>query len=144
MTDQPASPATYLVTPAVLDLFVRALVNEVDYDIHKNYECGEEDGLDHYPELVAEAAEMLGRITAAQAQPVTIGSETAAHVLFRERLGGWPPSTFAAKLLDTWTSADTEHAERLAVAFPEYAAALALLRTGEPGIERLLDLAETT
>jgi hypothetical protein len=58
---------TFLVTPAILDLFVRALVNEVDYDIHKGYECGEEDGLDHYPELVATAAEQLAAITTAQA-----------------------------------------------------------------------------
>ncbi|MEU7399972.1 hypothetical protein [Streptomyces sp. NPDC044948] len=60
MTDQ---PTTYRLTPHTLDLFVRALVNEVDYDIHKSYECGEDDGLDHYPELVAEAAKMLDAIT---------------------------------------------------------------------------------
>jgi hypothetical protein len=51
------------LTPETLDQFVRALVNHVDYDIHKGYECGEEDGEDHYPELVAEAAEMLDSIT---------------------------------------------------------------------------------
>jgi predicted DNA-binding transcriptional regulator AlpA len=50
------------LTPETLDQFVRALVNHVDYDIHKGYECGEEDGFDHYPELVAEAAEMLDAI----------------------------------------------------------------------------------
>ncbi len=50
------------LTPETLDQFVRALVNHVDYDIHKGYECGEEDGLDHYPELVAEAAKMLDGI----------------------------------------------------------------------------------
>ncbi|MFI6491257.1 hypothetical protein [Streptomyces sp. NPDC050564] len=54
------------LTPQTLDLFVRALVNEVDYDIHKGWECGEEDGEDHYPELVADAAEMLNAITAEQ------------------------------------------------------------------------------
>ncbi|WP_460071109.1 helix-turn-helix transcriptional regulator [Streptomyces sp. YKOK-I1] len=51
------------LTPQTLDQFVRALVEEVDYDIHKGYERGEEDGLDHYPELVAEAAAMLDAIT---------------------------------------------------------------------------------
>jgi len=51
------------LTPETLDQFVRALVNEVDYDIHKGYERGEEDGEDHYPELVAEAAKMLDAIT---------------------------------------------------------------------------------
>ena len=57
--------ASLLANPAVLDLFVRALVEEIDYDIHKNYECNEEDGKDHYPELVAAAAEMLAAIIAA-------------------------------------------------------------------------------
>lgn len=53
----------YILTPETLDTFVRAFVEHIDYDIHKNYECGEEDGLDHYPELVEEAAEMLPYIT---------------------------------------------------------------------------------
>jgi len=56
-------PTGWRLTPQTLDVFVRALVNEVDYDIHKGYECGEDDGEDHYPELVAEAAEMLDAIT---------------------------------------------------------------------------------
>lgn len=57
------TPREWHLTSQTLDLFVRALVNHVDYDIHKGYERGEEDGLDHYPELVAEAAEMLDAIT---------------------------------------------------------------------------------
>jgi hypothetical protein len=138
MSEHPTT--TYRVTPTVLDLFVRALVNEVDYDIHKGYECGEEDGLDHYPELVAEAAKMLDAITAAQPAP-EITADAAAHVLFQERLGGWPPSTFPTKLLDAWTSADTANAERLAAAFPEYAAAIALVRSGHQGIEQLRAIA---
>lgn len=138
MTEQPTT--TYRVTPTALDLFVRALVNEVDYDIHKGYECGEEDGLDHYPELVAEAAKMLDAITAEQPAP-EISADAAAHVLFQERLGGWPPSTFPTKLLDAWTSADTANAERLALAFPEYAAAIALVRSGPGGIEQLRAIA---
>lgn len=73
---------------------------------------------------------------------VTIPADTAAHVLFLERLGGWPPSTFAAKLLDAWTSADTPNAARLAVGFPEYAAAIALVRSGPQGIEQLRSLAD--
>lgn len=70
-----------------------------------------------------------------------ISAEVAAHVLFQERLGGWPPSTFSSKLLDAWTSADTPNAERLAAAFPEYAAAIALVRSGTQGIEQLRDIA---
>lgn len=59
------APREWRLTPKTLNLFVRALVNHVDYDIHKGYECGEEDGADHYPELVGEAAEMLDAITGA-------------------------------------------------------------------------------
>lgn len=140
---QPENPTAHWVTPAILDPFVRALVNHVDYDIHKNYECGEEDGEDHYPELVAEAAEMLNAITAAQPDP-EISTDVAAHVLFQERLGGWPPSTFSTKLLDAWTSADTANAERLAVAFPDYAAAIALVRSGQTGIDQLRAIADGT
>lgn len=72
---------------------------------------------------------------------VTITAETAAHVLFLECLGGWPPSTFGTKLLNLWTSADSGNAERLAVSFPEYGAALALLRSGTAGIEQLRAIA---
>lgn len=60
------APREWHLTQETLDRFVRALVNHVDYDIHKGYECGEEDGEDHYPELVAEAAEMLDAITSAE------------------------------------------------------------------------------
>lgn len=75
---------TYLITPAILNLFVRALVNEVDYDIHKGYECGEEDGLDHYPELVAEASKMLAAITAKQADPDFETTLNGGHALIVE------------------------------------------------------------
>jgi len=72
---------------------------------------------------------------------VAIPSEIAAHVLFQERLGGWPPSTFASKLLDLWTSADTANAASLARAFPEYGAAIALVRSGQQGIDQLRAIA---
>lgn len=75
---------TYLLTPTTLDLFVRALVNEVDYDIHKGYECGEEDGLDHYPELVATAAEQLAAITAGQADDEFATTLAGGHALIVE------------------------------------------------------------
>jgi hypothetical protein len=64
--EQDNTAGEWVLTPETLDLFVRALVSHVDYDIHKGYECGEEDGEDHYPELVAEAAEMLDAITSAK------------------------------------------------------------------------------
>lgn len=89
------------------------------------------------------AAIAAGIIPAAEEQPpVTITTEAAAHVLFLERLGGWPPSTFGTKLLSLWTSADTGNAERLAVSFPEYGAAIALMRSGTDGIEQLRAIAD--
>lgn len=107
---------THLVTPAILDKFVRALVNEVDYDIHKNYECGEEDGLDHYPELVAEASKMLAAITAGQADPEFPATQAGGHALIveygdevlngtcqcGERFGSITPDTSLDRLADPW------------------------------------------
>ncbi|GAA0641505.1 hypothetical protein GCM10009548_02160 [Streptomyces malaysiensis subsp. malaysiensis] len=37
---------------AALDKALRWYVAELDYDTHKNLECGEEDGEDHYAEEV--------------------------------------------------------------------------------------------
>lgn len=83
----------------------------------------------------AAAREMQLALT--ETAEVDIPLEVAAHVLWQERLGGWPPSTFSTKLLDLWTSADTDNADRLAVAFPAYAAAIALVKSGQPGIQQL-------
>jgi hypothetical protein len=79
-----------------------------------------------------------------RATGTSMSADVAAHVLWTERKGGWPPSTFPTKLLDTWTSADTENADRLAAAFPEYAAAIALVRSGQQGIEQLRAIADGT
>ncbi|MEU0158973.1 hypothetical protein ABZ154_09055 [Streptomyces sp. NPDC006261] len=38
--------------PSRLESALRMYVAELDYDIHKGIENGEEDGLDHYPEEV--------------------------------------------------------------------------------------------
>ena len=38
--------------PSRLESALRMYIAELDYDVHKNLECGEEDGLDHYPEEV--------------------------------------------------------------------------------------------
>jgi len=99
------------------------------------------DARDAFVQGLGEAAAREMRLALEERAEVTIPMETAAHVLFAERLGGWPPSTFATKLLDTWTSADTDNADRLAVAFPEYAAAIDLVRSGQPGIEQLRAIA---
>lgn len=76
-----------------------------------------------------------------RATGTSMPGDVAAHVLWLERKGGYPACTFPSKLLDTWTSADTENAARLAAAFPEYGAALALLRSGERGVEQLRAIA---
>lgn len=90
---------------------------------------------------LGEAAAREMQLALEENPPVTIPTEAAAHVLFQERLGGWPPSTFASKLLNLWTSADTANADHLAVAFPEYAAAIALVKSGQPGITQLRAIA---
>lgn len=78
-------PDTHHLTDRItLDKFVRALVNEVDYDIHKGYECGEEDGKDHYPELVDEAAKMLAAIIASQVDPEFPTTWQGGHALIVE------------------------------------------------------------
>lgn len=92
---------------------------------------------------VEQRAEIVTRWKRVTGTPAT-SADAAAHVLFQERLGGWPPSTFPTKLLDAWTSADTANAERLAAAFPEYAAAIALLKSGPQGIEQLRAVADGT
>jgi hypothetical protein len=38
--------------PSRLESALRMYVSELDYDIHKGIQNGEEDGLDHYPEEV--------------------------------------------------------------------------------------------
>jgi hypothetical protein len=38
--------------PSRLESALRMYIAELDYDIHKAIQCGEEDGLDHYPEEV--------------------------------------------------------------------------------------------
>lgn len=54
---------TWTINLAELEQFLRSFIaGEIDYDIHKNYECGEEDGLDTYPELAEAAGEILDAI----------------------------------------------------------------------------------
>ncbi|MER8219730.1 hypothetical protein ABTZ58_03850 [Streptomyces sp. NPDC094143] len=91
--------------------------------------------------VLRHVADQFDADTSTSGQAPEISADAAAHVLFQERLGGWPPSTFPTKLLDAWTSADTENAERLALAFPEYAAAIALVRSGQKGVEQLRAIA---
>jgi hypothetical protein len=91
---------------------------------------------------LGEAAAREMRLALEEAASPTISSDVAAHVLWHEAKGGWPPSTFASKLLHLWTSADTGNAEHLANAFPEYAAAIGLMRSGQQGIEQLLAIAD--
>lgn len=106
--------------------------------VHFGFASGlSDDGRNAFVQGLGEAAAREMQLALQESTEVTIPMETAAHVLFTERKGGWPPSTFAAKLLDTWTSADTDNAEHLADAFPEYAAAIALVRSGEQGVRQL-------
>ncbi|WP_327294419.1 hypothetical protein [Streptomyces sp. NBC_01197] len=40
------------LNPSILEATLRMYVAELDYDIHKNLENGEADGLDHYQDEV--------------------------------------------------------------------------------------------
>lgn len=42
-----------MITVEIMEEFLREFVADLDYDIHKNLECGEDDGLDHYPDLAS-------------------------------------------------------------------------------------------
>jgi hypothetical protein len=46
-------PSDVGLDPDRLDRALRLYVADLDYDIHKGIECGEDDGVDHYPEHVA-------------------------------------------------------------------------------------------
>ncbi|MEV5261784.1 hypothetical protein AB0L02_27560 [Streptomyces anulatus] len=71
---------------------------------------------------------------------ITIPAEVAAHVLWSERQGGYPAGSFTTRLLELWGFADFTNAARLSDAWPEYGAALDLLRTPS-GVERLREIA---
>ncbi|MGJ5895124.1 hypothetical protein ACSCBZ_24690 [Streptomyces niveiscabiei] len=57
-----------------------------------------------------------------------VSSKAAAHVLWHERLGGYEPGSFVKKLLALWAWADDENAARLTASWPEYGAAIALMK----------------
>lgn len=38
--------------PERLDKVLRSFISDLDYDVHKTIQCGEDDGVDHYPETV--------------------------------------------------------------------------------------------
>lgn len=71
---------------------------------------------------------------------VTIPDEVAAHVLWQEGHGGYPAGSFTTALLKAWSLADSQNAARLAKAFPEYGAAIALMRRPD-GVTRLTAIA---
>lgn len=76
-------------------------------------------------------------------QPVeTITSNAAAEVLHHYGYdGGHPAGAFIAALLDAWDKADLINSEKLAVAFPAWGAALALLGPDHGGVDELQTIA---
>jgi hypothetical protein len=56
------TPATVTVTVDHVETALRKWLAMFDYDAHKNVECNEDDGEDHYPE---EAADLFARLRAA-------------------------------------------------------------------------------
>lgn len=49
-------------TVEAIEAALRDLLADLDYDLHKGIERGEEDGLDHYPEVAAEFLAFLTSI----------------------------------------------------------------------------------
>ncbi|MDT0409911.1 MULTISPECIES: hypothetical protein [Streptomyces] len=77
-------------------------------------------------------------------QPNRIPAETAAHVLWHEHrdANGYPAGSFTAALLALWDQADDTNSRRLAIGWPDYAAARALAATTD-GLHHLRDIATT-
>ena len=40
-----------MLNPEAVEHALRSMLADLDYDLHKYTECGEEDGTNHYPEL---------------------------------------------------------------------------------------------
>ncbi|MHA6764741.1 hypothetical protein [Streptacidiphilus sp. PAMC 29251] len=67
-----------LLDPANVERALRQFIaGEVDYDIHKNFECGEEDGEDSYPDL---ADAFLGYLEADAAETATDRADADSDV----------------------------------------------------------------
>ncbi|MEU8717512.1 hypothetical protein [Streptomyces sp. NPDC048663] len=73
---------------------------------------------------------------------LTIDVETARHVLFHYgKDGGFRPGRFTELLMQTIEAADVVHTARLAGAYPELSAAMAIAANREDGIARLQRIA---
>jgi hypothetical protein len=73
---------------------------------------------------------------------ITINVETARHVLFHYGAdGGFRPGRFTVLLMQTIDAADVTHTARLAGAYPELVAAMAIAANREDGIARLQRIA---
>lgn len=72
-----------LLDPANVERALRQLVaGDIDYDIHKNFECGEADGEDSYPDL---ADAFLGYLEAdAEAAPDQTDADSDVFALIAE------------------------------------------------------------
>jgi hypothetical protein len=74
------------------------------------------------------------------AEPAVITPAAAAHVLWQEKLGGYPAGSFVTALLKAWWLADNENSLALSLAYPAYGAAVDLLRM-QGGVDRLRAIA---
>lgn len=59
LTQPNRDAAAVTVTVAQVETALRSYLAILDYDLHKGIKCGEEDGLDTYPE---EAADLFDRL----------------------------------------------------------------------------------
>ncbi|MFD5697491.1 hypothetical protein [Streptomyces lasiicapitis] len=73
MTAEP----TVTITVHQLETALRGWLAHVDYDIHKNFECGEETGEDTYPAEAATVFEHLQGVTAAATEQPAVEAAAA-------------------------------------------------------------------
>lgn len=77
MPEQPEPTVT--ITVHQLETALRDWLAQVDYDIHKNFECGEETGEDTYPDEAAGVFAFLQGIKAEQPTPQAVPRTERAH-----------------------------------------------------------------
>lgn len=71
-----------------------------------------------------------------------IPPETARHVLWHFGAdGGWQPGSFTQRLMEAFAAADVTHTARLAIAYPDYAAAFTAAQYDPDGIANLQRIA---
>jgi len=71
----------------------------------------------------------------------SIPAETASHVLFHYGRGGYQAGSFTEHLIKTIDMADPDNRDLLALAFPDYVAAVIAIQYDRDGVAQLQAIA---